>query len=167
MGLFDKLKKQETILNVSEAQQKLYSSLTEYTGWKFLKSQRCLRKNIDNIVFDIVFYSSKYNCSGKHIEVNCEFLFWNKDFDKTCNVNSKIGFILFKPNNNYWFDISTNVKLEDVIEELKSKIDKYVFPLINKFEENYDNSIIYLSDDNTQELYNLKNFAVFEKMENK
>lgn len=164
MRLFDKLRKQEKILDVSEAQQKLYSSLTEYTGWKFLKSQRCLRKNINNIVFDIAFYSSKYNHSGEHIDINCEFQFWNKEFDKNCNSNSKIGFIFFKPKNNYWYDISTETSLKCVIDELKCNIDKYAITLTNKFEENYNNAISYLLNDDIQELYNLKKFKVFNKM---
>lgn len=48
MGLFDIFKqKEEKILTVSEAQEKLYIALSEYSGWKFLKSQRCLRTKED------------------------------------------------------------------------------------------------------------------------
>ena len=164
MGLFDIFKQKEKMLNVSEAQEILYITLAEYTGWKFLKSQRCLRKNIGNIVFDISFYSSKYNVSGECVEINCEFEFWNKQFDKVCNVNSKIGFVFFQPENNYWYDISTETKLNKVIDELKKKIDDYAISLTKRFEGDYCSAITHLSRDDMQELYSLKKFNVFEKM---
>ena len=44
MGLLDVFKKKEKILTIAEAKERLYASLSEYTGWKFLKSQQCLRK---------------------------------------------------------------------------------------------------------------------------
>ena len=118
MGLLDVFKKKEKILTIAEAQEKLYASLSEYTGWKFLKSQHCLRKRVGNIVFDICFYGSKYNVSGEHIEANCEFEFWNKKFSNICNVNSKIGFVFLQPDNDYWYDISTEAKLNAAIDDL-------------------------------------------------
>lgn len=164
MGLINRFKEHEKILSVSEAQEKLYITLSEYTGWKFLKSKRCLRKNIGNIVFDISFYSSKYNASGECIEMNCEFEFWNKQFDKVCNVNSKIGFVFFQPESGYWYDISTETKLNAVIDELKKKIEDYAISLTKRFEEDYSSAITYLSSDEMQELYSLKSFIAFEKM---
>lgn len=164
MGLFHVFKKKEKILTVANAQEKLYNSLSEYTGWKFLKSQHCLRKRVGNIVFDIGFYSSKYNLSGEHIEVNCEFEFWNKQFDKICNVNSKIGFVFFHPGNDYWYDISTETKLNAAIADIKKKIDVYAIPLVKAFEDDYDGALSYLSSDDMQLLYCLDKFEVFERM---
>ena len=164
MGLFDVFKKRETILTVAEAQEKLYTSLSEYTGWKFLKSQHCLRKRVGNIVFDINFYGSKYNVSGQHIEVNCEFEFWNKQFDKTCNVNSKIGFVFFQPENDYWYDVSTETKLNAAIDDIKKKIDAHAIPLVKAFEDDYIGAMTFLSSNDMRLLYRLNEFEVFEKM---
>lgn len=164
MGLFDVFKKEEKVLTIDEVQEKLYTSLSEYTGWKLLKSQRCLRKRIGNIVFDICFYSSKYNVSGECVEANCEFEFWSKEFDKICNVNSKIGFVFFQADNNYWYDMSTETKLNDAIDDIKKKFDDYVIPLIKVFEKDYCDAITYLSSEDMQELYQLNKFGVFEKM---
>ena len=115
-------------------------------------------------MLDIRFYSSKYNVSGERIEVNCEFEFWNKQYDKICNVNSKIGFVFFQPNNDYWYDISTEDKLNATISDIKKKIDNYVFLLVRVFEEDYCSAIAYLSSDDMQKLYQLKEFETFEKM---
>ena len=164
MGLLDAFRKRDKTLTVTEAQEKLYASLSAYTGWKFLKSQRCLRKRIGNIVFDISFYSSKYNASGECIEANCEFEFWNAQFDKSCTVNSKIGFAFFQPPNAYWYDISTETKLTVAIDDIKGKIDAYVIPLVIRFEDDYCEAMNYLSSDEMHALYSLDKFGVFEKM---
>ena len=164
MGFLDVFKKKEKILTIAESQEKMYTSLSEYTGWKYLKSQHCLRLRVANIVFDISFYSSKYNVSGERIEANCEFEFWNKQFDNICNVNSKIGFVFFRPENDYWYDISTETKLNAAIDDIKSKIDAYAFPLVKRFEDDYCGAMAYLSSDDMQELYQLNKFGTFEKM---
>lgn len=147
-----------------EQQEKLCNMLAEYTGWKFLKSQRCLRKRIGDIVFDINFYSSKYNLSGEGVEVNCEFEFWNRKLDKVCNVNSKIGFVFFRSENNNWYDITTERRLMSTCDELKAKIDEYVIPVCKRFEEDYGSAIKYLSNEDMQEVYSLRMFGAFEKM---
>lgn len=164
MEFLDAFKKHEKMLTVAEAQEKIYTSLSEYTGWKFLISQHCLRKKVGNIVFDIRLYSSKYNVSGKRIEANCEFEFWNKQFDSSCNVNSKIGFVFFQPENAYWYDISIETKLTAAVDDIKSKIDDYAFPLVKRFEDDYCGAMTYLSSDDMQELYLLNKFEAFEKM---
>lgn len=163
MGLFSKKDKKMTIL---EANELLYSSLIEYTGWKFLKSQKCLRKSIDDIVFDICFYSSKYNHSEEYIGINCEFEMWNKKFDKICSVNSKFGYVFFEPEKEYWYDVSTEEQLKWVIEDLKDKINEYVFPLIKEFENDYDSAIMYLSREENINKYKINKFVTFDKMIN-
>lgn len=79
-------------------------------------------------------------------------------------MNSKIGFVFFQPANGYWYDISTETKLNMVIDELKQKIEDYVIPLTKRFEDDYCSAIAYLSSDDIQESYSLKKFDAFEKM---
>lgn len=166
MGIFNKLTNKEKVLIVSEAKSKLYNELANYIGWKFLKSQECLKKVIKDIVFNIQFYSSKYNMCGESIEINCEFRIWCKNLDKICNVNSIIGFYSIQPKNGYWYDISTESKLNKVVEKLKREFDKYVISLTNIFEEDYNKGIDTLKHEQIQILYNLGNFKNFEKLVN-
>ena len=164
MAFFGK-SKIEKILSIQEAKQKVFDELINYTGWKFLKSQECLKLVVKDIVFEIQFYGSKYNCSYESIEINCEFLFWSKKLDKICNVNSKMGYIMFKPEENYWYDISTEQKINNVVNELKMKIDRYVLALIGEFEEDYNQALRNLYNNaDMQEIYHLKSFKSFEAM---
>ena len=79
-------------------------------------------------------------------------------------MNSKIGFVFFRPENDYWYDISTETKLNAAIDDIKSKIDAYAFPLVKRFEDDYCGAMAYLSSDDMQELYWLNKFGTFEKM---
>ena len=70
------------IFAVDEAIEKLITSLSEAIGWKYLKSQRCLKKTVGDLVFEIDFYSSKWNSSHERVEINAGFSMWNKSYDK-------------------------------------------------------------------------------------
>ena len=61
----------EDMLNVAEAKTRLIQELSEITGFKYLKSG-VLKKTVKDIVFEINFFSSKWNESGQSIEINAE-----------------------------------------------------------------------------------------------
>ena len=61
----------EGVLNVEEAKARLIGELATITGFKCLKSG-ILKKTIKDIVFEINFFSSKWNASGQSIEVNAD-----------------------------------------------------------------------------------------------
>lgn len=46
----------EKKFTVEEAQDKLYTALAEETSFKYLKSQKCLKKVVNNLVFEIYFF---------------------------------------------------------------------------------------------------------------
>ena len=48
------------------------SKLSETTGYKYLKSRRSLKKTIGQIVFEVLFFSSKWN-DDNHILENKPF----------------------------------------------------------------------------------------------
>ena len=54
----------EDMLNVAEAKTRLIQELSEITGFKYLKSG-VLKKTVKDIVFEINFFSSKWNESGQ------------------------------------------------------------------------------------------------------
>lgn len=151
-------------LSVEEAKQHMYDFLAAYTGWKFLKSQQCLKKLVKDMVFEIQFFSSKYNCSYESVEMNCELRIWCKKFDKCDNVNSAIGVYTFRPENGYWYDISDEEKLERVLTELKEEIEEYAISLVEKFEDNYEEGIKALAEPEMQEIYKMQHFKNFERL---
>lgn len=131
----------ENIFSVEEATQKLFTGLSETTGWKYLKSQRCLKKTVQDLVFQINFFTSKWNVSYERIEVNAEFNVWCKSYGKF-SVNSVIASMsyhpeLYNPNGGYWYDISTEEKLVSVFEDLNNRIQNTAVSLCTKFENDY------------------------------
>ena len=63
----------DNLLSVEEATNTVYTSLEEFTGWKFLKSQRCLKKKIKDLELCIDFYTSKWNSSQEYVGLNADF----------------------------------------------------------------------------------------------
>lgn len=64
-------RKMENILSVEETKTRLICELSTVTGFKYLKSG-ILKKTVKDIVFEINFFSSKWNASGQSIEVNAD-----------------------------------------------------------------------------------------------
>ena len=131
----------EYIFSVEEATQKLFLSLSEATGWKYLKSQRCLKKTVKDLVFEIDFFSSKWNLSHQSVEVNAEFRLWCKNYGKL-PVNNVIASISYQPelchsNGGYLYDISTEEKLHSAFEDLNSRIQNTAVSLCTQFENDY------------------------------
>lgn len=131
----------EYIFSVEEATQRLFLSLSEATGWKYLKSQHCLKKTVKDLVFEINFFSSKWNLSHQKVEVNAEFRLWCKNYGKL-PVNNVIAAISYHPklyhsNGGYWYDISTEEKLHSSFEDLNSRIQNTAVSLCTQFENDY------------------------------
>ena len=104
---------------VDEALEILFKRLESEIGWKYLKSQRMLKKAVKNLVFEINFYTSKWNVSHKNIEVNAEFRLVNKDYGKLpSNVNNIVAWMAYQPDT-YWYDITTEEKLNDTFSEFE------------------------------------------------
>lgn len=116
------------VYSVQEAQVKLYSALADKIGFKYLKSQRCLKKVIGNLAFHFDFYSSKWNQSGKQVEIEAGFYIYNKKYGKE-GINSVVASKMFRPGaeSGYWYDISTQESLEStyntLLEEFKTPLD--------------------------------------------
>ena len=128
--------KMEYVFSVEEATQKLFMMLSEAIDWKYLKSQRCLKKTVKNLVFQINFFTSKWNLSHQKVEVSAEFCLSCKDYGKLA-VNNIIAGISYHPKGDYWYDISTEKKLLSTFEDLNNKIQKTAVNLCTQFENNY------------------------------
>ncbi|MCR5103140.1 MAG: hypothetical protein K6B68_01615 [Eubacterium sp.] len=132
----------EYIYAVDEAQEKIIGMLAESTGWKYLKSKRCLRKAVKDLVFEIYFFSSKWNESHKSVEINADFRISYKKYGKL-PVDNIIAFVEYRPDNDksvdgYWYDISTEKKLLDVYDELNAKMQETAVLVADSFEKNFD-----------------------------
>ena len=121
---------------VEEATEKIFTKLTDSTGWKFLKSQRSLKKTFKDLIFEILFFSSKWNASGQNVEINAEFRVSYKKFGKL-PVDNIIAQVSYQPEGAYWYDISTEEKLSAVYEELNDRIQSTAVKLYNEFELDY------------------------------
>ena len=120
---------------VDEALEILFKRLESEIGWKYLKSQRMLKKTLKNLVFEINFYTSKWNESHKNIEVNAEFRLVNKDYGKLpSNVNNIVAWMAYQPDT-YWYDITTEEKLNDTFSELNNRIQSTAVKLFSEFEK--------------------------------
>ena len=71
----------ESILNVEEAISRLIYELSIITDFKYLKSG-VLKKTIKDVVFEINFFSSKWNVSGQSIEINADLRLIYKKYGK-------------------------------------------------------------------------------------
>ena len=128
----------KNIFSVEEAIHRLLTELSESTGWKYLKSQRCLKKTVQDLVFEINFFTSKYNVSYERIEVNAEFKVWCKSYGKlpVSNVIASMSYRT-EPHIREWFDISTEKKILSVFEDLNSRIQNTAVSLCTQFENDY------------------------------
>lgn len=147
----------DRFLSVEEAMEGLCHYLSEQTGWKYLKSRRCLKKTVGDLVFEIRFYSSKWNLSYQKVEVSCELKFWTKKIDKACTVYSIVGCYQFDPpTGDYWWDISTESRLNETRELLKTAILMDADGLCREFEDNYIEAVKKLMDDKIFDAYHIR-----------
>ena len=121
---------------VDEAMEILYDEIEKTLNWKFIKSRKTFKKVVEDLVFEITFFSSKWNKSYENIEIQCEFRLWCKKFGKSYNVNSAVGFFSLNPLNESWWNITTNFHLENTLKCLREIIKSKVIPVLNKFETN-------------------------------
>lgn len=131
----------EYIFSVEEATQKLFTRLSEATGWKYLKSQRCIKKTVKDLVFEVNFFLSKWNISYKRVEVNAEFVLWCKSYGKL-RANNVVAMMSYSPkrctsNGGAWYDISTEEKLLSAFDELNRHIQQSAVSLCAQFEQDY------------------------------
>lgn len=131
----------EKKFTVEEAQDKLYTELAEETSFKYLKSQKCLKKVVNNLVFEIDFFSSKWNKSYEIIDIEASFVLMYKKYGKN-RVDNVIAEKNIRPKSG-WYDISTENSWKTTYDELKKELDRVV-DLCNKFETDFMSAAEYL-----------------------
>ena len=81
------------------------SKLSEATGYQYLKSRRSLKKTIGQIVFEVLFFSSKWN-DDNHIGINADFRVSYKKYGAASTAYSVVASKSFRNNTEYWYDIA-------------------------------------------------------------
>lgn len=132
----------EDMLNVAEAKTRLIQELSEITGFKYLKSG-VLKKTVKDIVFEIYFFSSKWNESGQSIEINAELRLIYKTYGKL-PVDNVVASMSYQPENGYWYDISTESRLLETRNILEKRFQETAMDLVHRFENNYHSAVQYL-----------------------
>lgn len=134
----------DNFFSVEEAQTKLYTALAETIGFKYLKSQRCLKKTVSDLVFEIDFYSSKWNRSGESVKIEASFVIMCKRYGKE-RINNVIAEKWYRPGpeSGYWYDVSTQSSLEATYERLKEELAIAV-DLCHRFETDHISATEYL-----------------------
>lgn len=131
------------LLSVEEATSEVYSSLEEFTGWKYSKSQRCLKKKVVDLELAIRFSTSKWNRSHEYVGINAVCHVICKKLGKlpVQNVVADFGYHPTEGSDLYWFDISTKEKLMAVIEILKHAIQTTALELADHLEKDYNGAV--------------------------
>lgn len=134
----------DDFLNIEDAKRRLVSELALVTGFKYLKSG-ILKKSIKDIVFEIYFFSSKWNVSGQRIEINAELRLTYKKYGKLpSSINNVVAFMEYHPMEGHWYDISTESKLFETKNILEQRFRESAMDLADRFEKDYNAAIQYL-----------------------
>ena len=134
----------DDFLNIEDAKRRLISELALVTGFKCLKSG-VLKKSIKDIVFEIHFFSSKWNVSGQRIEINAELRLTYKKYEKLpSSINNVVAFMEYHPMEGHWYDISTESKLFETKNILEQRFRESAMDLADRFEKDYNAAIQYL-----------------------
>jgi len=130
------------ILNVEDAKKRLIYELSAVTGFKYLKSG-ILKKTIKDIVFEINFFTSKWNASGQSIEINADLRLVYKKYGEL-PVDNVVASMSYNPADGYWYEISTESKLLETRDILEQRFRETAMDLVNRFECDYMSAIQYL-----------------------
>lgn len=130
------------ILNVEDAKTRLIYELSIIIGFKYLKSG-VLKKTIKDIVFEINFFTSKWNASGQSIEINADLRLVYKKYGKLA-VDNVVASMSYNPADGYWYDISTESQLLETRNILEQRFRETALDLVNRFEGDYTSAIQYL-----------------------
>ena len=132
------------ITSVKESIGSFINDINNEINWKYLKSSKKLKKQINDIVFEINFYSSKYNGSDTHIEIRSECRIWCRKYDKSLTVKSAIANIAFLTDKNYWWDITSEGNRKSTLQSLIQEINAKVISCTTEMETNFNSGLLKL-----------------------
>ncbi len=143
-------------LKVDDAISSLLIELSNRIEWKYLKSSRCLKKVIGDLVLQLNLYSSKWNQYNEHIEIQLEFNIWSKRYDKKMTVHSFVASYRIEPGKSNWWEITYEDDLNNVIEKLHVEISNHILSLSDALEKDLKKAAIFLSKVENFEKYKVR-----------
>lgn len=151
----------DLLLSVEEATSTVYSELEEFTGWKFVKSQRCMKKKVGDLEFVIHFFTSKWNASHEYVGINADLRIVYKKLGKlpVQNVVASYGYRPKIGDDTYWYDISTKEKLDAVIKTLKREIGSTALQLAADMEKDKKEAVKTLLEKHFEDYHVKLEFA--------
>ena len=131
-------------ISVKDYIDSFINDINNEINWKYLKSSRKLKKQISDMVFEINFYSSKYNGVDSHVEIRSECRVWCKKYDKSLTIKSSIAIISFLTNKEYWWDITGEENRKAILQLLLQEINAKVISFTSEMEVDFDNGLLNL-----------------------
>lgn len=138
-------------LATPEAINMLISSIAESIGWKYSESGRYIKKTVGDLLFEISFFSSKYNTSYERIEVNADFDIYYKKFGKL-PASNVIAWVSYR-SDKYWYDITTEKDLKRTFKILEKEIKNTAVDLCDHFETDYISAVNSLLNEHFYEYH--------------
>lgn len=130
--------------SVKESIDSFINDINNEINWKYLKSSRTLKKQISDIVFEINFYSSKYNGVDSHVEIRSECRIWCRKYDKSLTVKSAIATIAFLADKKYWWDITSEGNRKSTLQSLVQEINAKVISCTSEMEADFNSGLLNL-----------------------
>ena len=121
--------------------------LSEATGFKYLKSQRALKQTIGSMVFEVSFYSSKWNLWPESIQINAAMWVSYKKYGVGPRAANTIASKSIQAENDYWFDITTAEKYEEVLALFVRELNSTAVDLADRFRKDPELAAKYLLDE--------------------
>lgn len=125
---------------VKECIDSFIMDINHAIDWKYLKSRRMLKKQVNEIIFQIDFYSSKYNDNSR-IEIRSECRVWCRRYDKSLTIKSGIANISFLAEAGYWWDIQKENSRENTFQSIIKEIQTKVLPIVEEMEKDYNSGL--------------------------
>ena len=135
------------------------SKLSEATGYKYLKSSGSLKKMIGQMVFEVLFFSSKYN-DDNNIEINADFRVSYKKYGAASTIHSIVASKSFQNNEEYWYDISNESKFDEILKYFETELQTTVVDLSDRFDKDFKAACQYLLEEKFNEYHVFFDFLV-------
>lgn len=144
---------------VNETISLFISKLSEATGYKYLKGSRSLKKTIGQMVFEVIFFSSKWN-DDNDIEINADFRVSYKKYGAASTIHSIVAGKSFQPDKGYWYDISNKNKFEEMLKYFEMELQTTAVDLSDRFNEDFEDACQYLLEEKFNEYHVFFDFLI-------
>ncbi|MBR3312479.1 MAG: hypothetical protein IKG15_11745 [Solobacterium sp.] len=144
---------------VNETISLFISKLSEATGYKYLKGSRSLKKTIGQMVFEVIFFSSKWN-DDNNIGINADFRVSYKKYGAASTIHGIVAGKSFQPDKGYWYDISNKDKFEEMLKYFEMELQTTAVDLSDRFNEDFKDACQYLLEEKFNEYHVFFDFLI-------